>query len=136
MSTTSSPTVVVTGASGFIAGHIIEQLLAKGYKVKGSVRSLADGTKVKHLHDNFPGLELFEADLLAPGSFDDAIAGSDYVIHTASPFIISVADPQRDLLDPAIKGTINVLEAVKKCAFGIRRRLSISVHESSLPTCP
>ena len=39
-------TVVVTGASGYIAGHVIEQLLAKGYRVKGSVRSLADDTKV------------------------------------------------------------------------------------------
>ena len=55
-----------------------------------------------------------QADLLGEGSFDAAIAGADYVVHTASPFIITVADPQRDLIDPALKGTLNVMEAVKK----------------------
>ncbi len=110
----SQASVVVTGASGFIAGHVIEQLLAKGYRVKGSVRSLADEGKVKHLREKFHGLELFEADLLSEGSFDAAVAGADYVVHTASPFIITVADPQRDLIEPAVKGTLNVLWAAKR----------------------
>jgi nucleoside-diphosphate-sugar epimerase len=50
----------------------------------------------------------------AEGSFDVAFEGCSYVMHTASPFQITVADPQRDLLDPALKGTLNVLQAAKK----------------------
>lgn len=107
-------TVFVTGASGYIAGHVIHQLLEKGYKVRGSVRSLSNETKVKHLTDSFPGVELVEADLLSEGSFDAGIAGCDYVMHTASPFQLTVEDPQRDLVDPALNGTKNVLNASKK----------------------
>ena len=46
------------------------------------------------------------------GSFDTAIEGCSYVFHTASPFILKFDDPQRDLIDPALKGTQNILEAV------------------------
>ncbi len=45
----SAVSVAVTGASGYIAGHVIEQLLSNGYRVKGSVRSLADDAKVTAL---------------------------------------------------------------------------------------
>lgn len=41
--------VLVTGASGFLAGHIINILLEKGYKVRGTVRSLKDNNKVNHI---------------------------------------------------------------------------------------
>ena len=105
---------VVTGASGYVAGHVIQQLISKGYTVKGSVRSLADDGKVGHLRALFPALELFEADLLVDGSFDAAVAGADVVFHTASPFIRVVADPQRDLVDPAVLGTLNVLRSVHR----------------------
>jgi len=63
-----------------------------------------------------PGtLESWKADLLALGSFDDAVAGAGVVIHTASPFVIGVPkDPYRDLINPAVEGTRNVLGAVDK----------------------
>ena len=44
-------TVFVTGAAGYIAGHVIDLLLKRGYVVKGSVRSLAVKAKVQHLLD-------------------------------------------------------------------------------------
>ena len=68
-------TVAVTGASGYIAGEVIKQLLEKGYHVKGSVRNVNDATKTKHLLELFPSIELFEADLLAEGSFDQGLQG-------------------------------------------------------------
>jgi len=72
----SKVTVAVTGASGYIAGEVIKQLLAKGYRVKGSVRNVHDETKTRHLKEVFPKLELFEADLLADGSFDQGLEGN------------------------------------------------------------
>jgi len=109
--------VCVTGASGFIATHIIQQLLAKGYKVRGTVRSVKDLSKYEYLTRLDPSgdqLQLVEADLVAEGSYDNAVAGCEYVLHTASPFVLNVKDPQQDLVDPAVNGTKNVLNACLK----------------------
>jgi len=78
--------VCVTGASGFLAGHVIKQLLAQGFRVRGTVRSLNDTAKVEHLHAQFPGIELREAELVDDGVFEDIFRGCKFVIHTASPF--------------------------------------------------
>lgn len=57
-------------------------------------------------------LELVELNLLGEQSqFDKATEGCDYVIHTASPFDMNVKDPQKDLVEPALKGTEGVLKA-------------------------
>jgi len=109
-----SVTVAVTGASGYVAGEVISQLLKEGYKVKGSVRDINNKEKVGHLKHTFPNLQLFEADLLTPGSFDPHFKGCDYVMHTASPYQIVVDNPQKDLIDPALLGTLNVMEAADK----------------------
>lgn len=106
--------VLVTGANGFIASHIVASLLAVGARVRGTVRDLARRPAYEHLL-GLPGaadrLELVEAHLLVPGAFDTAVAGVSGVIHTASPYVLTVADPQRDLVDPAVNGTLNVLRA-------------------------
>ena len=59
-------------------------------------------------------LQLVKANLLEEGSFDSAIDGCQGVFHTASPFYHDVKDPQAELLDPAVKGTINVLSTCLK----------------------
>lgn len=60
--------VLVTGASGYIAGHVVKLLLESGYAVRGTVRSLKDRDKFKYLYCVCPeaqhNLELVEADLL------------------------------------------------------------------------
>ena len=57
-------------------------------------------------------LKLFEADLLEEGSFSRAAAGCDTVFHLASPFLpFKVRNPQSELIDPAVRGTANVLAA-------------------------
>ncbi len=79
-------TVLVTGASGYIAGHIVAQLLDRGYTVRGTVRSLASEETVAYLRmlpHAAERLELLEADLLDVGSFDSAVLGCEYVFHTA-----------------------------------------------------
>jgi len=119
---TTSP-VAVTGAAGFIASRVVEQLLARGYRVRGTVRSLRKEKDVAHLRA-LPGaserLDLVEADLLQPSTFSAAVAGCTHVLHTASPYVLDAKDPQRDLVDPAVQGTRNVLLACHR-AETVRR---------------
>ncbi|KAI3687815.1 hypothetical protein L1987_81518 [Smallanthus sonchifolius] len=109
--------VCVTGASGYIASWLVKLLLHRGYTVKATVRDLNDPKKTNHLlalDGAKERLHLFEADLLKDGSFDDAVEGCDGVFHAASPFFIHTDNPQEDLIDPAVKGTLNVLSSCSK----------------------
>lgn len=104
--------VCVTGASGYIASWIVKLLLDRGYTVNATVRCLNDPKKVDHLlalDGAKDRLHLFEANLLEEGAFDSAIQGCDGVFHTASPVKLDVPNPQADLIDPAVNGTLNVL---------------------------
>jgi len=123
----SKPVCVVTGASGYIAGHLIQQLLDQGYPTRGTVRDVKDAKKTAHLRELFPSLQLFEADLLQDGSFDEVMKGAEWVFHTASPFFMNVTDAQKELIEPALNGTINVLKSVDKAATVKRVVLTSSV---------
>ena len=89
---TSSP-VMVTGATGYIAGWIVKGLLEQGLTVHAPVRSPEDPKKVGYLQeiaDNSDGeIKFFKADLLEDGSYDEAMQGCSIVFHTASPSRIS-----------------------------------------------
>ena len=111
--------VLVTGASGYIAGWIVKYLLDEGYTVHATVRDPARASSVAHLlrlAEKAPGtLRLFKADLLDEGSFDAAMAGCGVVMHTASPFIMEgYTDAYEALVRPAVEGTRHVLEAVNR----------------------
>ena len=110
--------VCVTGAAGYIGSHVIQVLLDRGYTVRATVRDPADAKKTDHLRAMAAGredaLELLPADLLQEGSFDQAVAGCDLVCHVAASVKLASADPQREIVDPAVKGTANVLEAVRR----------------------
>lgn len=108
---TKSP-VMVTGATGYVAGELIKQLLEAGVSVHAAVRNPDNEAKVAHLKAMGGDLKLFQADLLDTGSYAQAMAGCSIVFHTASPFTTNIKDPQRDMVDPALKGTENVLASV------------------------
>ncbi|GAB2277034.1 hypothetical protein Dimus_011742 [Dionaea muscipula] len=109
--------VCVTGASGYIASWLVKLLLQRGYTVKASVRDPNDSMKTEHLlalDGAKERLHLFKANLLEEGAFDSVVEGCEGVFHTASPVYHDVKDPQTELLDPAIKGTLNVLSSCAK----------------------
>ncbi|KAK8702716.1 hypothetical protein V6N13_021057 [Hibiscus sabdariffa] len=110
--------VCVTGASGYVASWLVKLLLNRGYTVRATVRDPNDPKKTEHLV-SLDGakerLHLFKADLLEEGCFDSIVDGCQGVFHTASPVLLSSTDdPQAELTDPALKGTVNVLKSCAK----------------------
>ena len=120
---TSAP-VLVTGATGYVAGHIIQRLLESGVTVHAAVRDPSREDKLKYLNElaaKSPGqIRYFESDLMRKGSYAEAMKECTIVFHTASPFIIEITDPQKELVHPAKQGTRNVLEEAQR-QKGVRR---------------
>lgn len=116
VNTMPKPIVLITGASGYVGMGVVKAFLdTDKYIVRGTVRDPSNEQRVAPLKalPKQANLELFKADLLdSPETWDAAVKDCTYVVHTASPFILDPQDVQRDLLDPAIKGTEAVLSAV------------------------
>ncbi|GLT35289.1 hypothetical protein SLA2020_097560 [Shorea laevis] len=106
--------VCVTGAGGFLASWVVKLLLSKDYAVRGTVRQLGD-EKYAHLNKlekASENLKLLKADLLDYDSLCSAIEGCDSVFHVASPVpSTTVPNPEVELIEPAVKGTLTVLKA-------------------------
>lgn len=113
-----SKPVLVTGATGYVAGWIIKKLLEAGMTVHAAVRNPDNKSKLEHLErlaeKSSGSIRFFKADLLDQGSFAEAMQGCELVYHTASPFTSDYKDPQKELIDPAVKGTRNVLEEANR----------------------
>ena len=114
----SGELVLVTGGSGFIATHCILQLLAAGYRVRTTVRSLKREPEVRatlKAAGAEPGdrLAFFAADLTADAGWDAAVAGCDFVLHVASPFPVNVPKHEDELIVPAREGALRVLRAAR-----------------------
>lgn len=121
-SVTRSEVVCVTGGSGYIGSWLVCLLLRRGYTVHATVKNLKDERETKHL-EALEGagsrLRLFQIDVLDYDSIVAAVNGAAGVFHLASPCIVDqVQDPEKELLDPAIKGTNNVLTAAKELGVG------------------
>ncbi len=112
-----SKPVMVTGANGYVASWIVKRLLDDGITVHAAVRNPNNKEKMSHLikaADKSNGtLKFFATDLLQPGSYKEAMEGCELIYHTASPFKTDVKDPQKELIEPAVNGTENVLNSAK-----------------------
>ncbi|EGD96059.1 hypothetical protein TESG_03519 [Trichophyton tonsurans CBS 112818] len=120
MAFTDSDLVVVTGANGHVAQHVISQLLSSHtpVRIRGTVRSSMVAQKLYAAFEPFVSggrLEIaIVPDLTVDGAFDDALQDATYVAHIASPLNISPENVENDLLIPAIKGNICILESIIK----------------------
>ena len=107
--------VLVTGASGYVAIHIVKQLLELNYRVRCTVRSLKDEKKVAAIRDldknSKHKLELVEANLLDEKSWINAVKNCTYVLQTASPFPADRPKNENELITPAVNGTLFVFRA-------------------------
>ena len=111
--------VTITGISGFVGSQVCLAFLKDGtFKVRGTVRSTTNEAKIAPLKEAFgeyfDQLEFDEADLLNEESLFNAIEGSTYVVHTASPFPIAKPKNEDVLIKPAVEGTMAVMRASHK----------------------
>ncbi|MCB1422357.1 MAG: aldehyde reductase [Nitratireductor sp.] len=119
--------VLITGVSGFIAGHTALEFLKAGYHVRGSVRNAAKGDAIAAVlgqHGDISRLEFVEADLGSDEGWAEAVKGCDCVAHLASPFPLAQPKDENDLIRPAVEGTLRVLKAAK--AAGVKRFVQTS----------
>lgn len=110
--------VLVTGATGYVAGWLVKKLLDEGITVHATVRDPENKKKLASLNEiakNSKGsIRYFKSDLLKEDSFAEAMKDCELVFHMASPFTSKITDPQKELVDPAQLGTRNVLEEINR----------------------
>jgi dihydroflavonol-4-reductase len=114
--------VLVTGGSGFVASHCILGLLAAGHRVRATVRSLDRAAEVRKVLEDAgqnPGLSFAAANLERDDGWQEAVDGTEYVLHVASPFPPRSPAHEDELIVPAREGTLRVLRAAR--AASVRR---------------
>jgi len=119
-------TVLLTGASGYIARHILVRLLGAGYDVRASLRDAGKGAALMaevtpHLADAAAAgrVSFVSLDLGQDAGWTDALRGVDALVHTASPFPMDAPKSEDELITPAVDGTRRALRAAS--AAGVRR---------------
>lgn len=116
----ANATVLVTGSGGFLAGHIVLQLLEKGYRVQGSLRRLDKSDAIRsrlngHARkEDLERLDFVQADLDSDDGWSAAVEGCSHVIHTASPFPPGIPENEDALIRTARDGALRVLHAAHR----------------------
>jgi nucleoside-diphosphate-sugar epimerase len=138
MSSPSEQTILVTGANGYIGGHVLKVALEKGYHVRAVVRGEKSSQKFRTIFASY-------GDQLSWAYVPDMTVVDDYasafenppkpitgIIHLASPFTLHVKDNKHDLLEPAVKGAVGILEAAKRYDSDSLRRVVLTSSFASI----
>jgi nucleoside-diphosphate-sugar epimerase len=132
--TTTKPLVLITGATGHIGFRTLAEALESGYRARVTSRSVKSLEKLKDLPSIAPYANEIEflsvPDMLAPGAFDEAVQGAEYVIHLAAPIPTpdaANADFKTFFYEPATRGTVGMLESASKSSSVKRVVLTSSV---------
>jgi len=106
--------VGIIGGSGFIGSYITKQFLENGYEVKVSATDISREDKYEHLMtlNNSENLYISELNVENKAVLSSFVNDCDIIIHSGTPFQLTVDDIQRDLFIPTIKGTKNFLEVI------------------------
>lgn len=127
----SVPTVLITGVSGFVGSWTARAAIKLGYRVRGTVRSLADTEKCNYLQSVIAGdssnLELVEADLGKSEGWKDVVDGCKYILYTATS-----NNPKQEIFDNEVMGG---LRAVLQCSARTERQPKRIILNSCLNTC-
>ena len=111
--------LLVTGVGGFLGLWCAKHALESGkYEVYGTIRDQKNEKKVsavrKALGEHGKDLQIRSLELNDEATCESALEGIDYVLHTASPFIMESPKDENVLIDPAVNGTKYVLRAAVK----------------------
>ncbi|KAJ7578262.1 hypothetical protein C8J56DRAFT_835946 [Mycena floridula] len=111
----TSDLIFVTGASGFLGSHVVQQLVENGYRVRAAVRA----SKVEYLRASYSAdeLEIVVISDIASDQFPSALEGVHAVIHVASPLLQT--NDTEEMLKTAVEGTLNIIRQAEKA--GIRK---------------
>ncbi|GKT57041.1 NAD dependent epimerase/dehydratase [Colletotrichum tofieldiae] len=129
---TSNQTLLVTGANGYIGTHIVGLALERGYNVRATARSESSFANLRTLFLNASDRLSFAVvpDITKHESYEDALAGVTGIIHAASPFILNPKNNETDLLQPAINGSLAILEAARLYGPDVKRIVNVSSFAS------
>lgn len=123
----ASTKILITGANGFIGLHTVLHFLRRGYHLCATVRTEAQGEKVRQTLAKYMDtnkLEFICADLTKDQGWEQAAVGCDFVLHLASPFPSEAPKEENELILPAREGTLRVLRAARKA--GVKRTVLVS----------
>lgn len=131
---TVPPPILVTGGSGFIAGHVIAALLAEGHRVWTTARATSSDARIRQnlarigVADPGDRLVVVAADLSLDAGWREAVDGCAFVVHVASPVVPGHVDDEAAVIEPAREGTLRVLRAARDA--GVRRVVMTSAFHA------
>ncbi|KAK4067279.1 uncharacterized protein Triagg1_7722 [Trichoderma aggressivum f. europaeum] len=128
--------ILITGSTGYLGGHLVNEALKRGHSVRAVVRT---ESSFKKLAGQFPQhasklSHVVVSDFTVPEAFEGAFEDVDGVIHSASPFNLEPKNNEEDLLKPAIKGSVAMLDAALRYGKDVKRVVVTSSHASVADT--
>lgn len=134
-------TVLVTGATGFVGGHLVRRLRAEGVHVRALVRSSTDASALAQT-----GAEIVTGDLASPAPLDAIVTGCDVVHHLAAAHgagataalceAVNVRGTERLAAAAARAGVRRFVLASTRGVHGLVRGGVISEHTPVAPNTP